>query len=118
MLIHYRKILPSPPSYEGTHLEHWGILSSCKVDWHKYFSADQETIDNVWELVQRASNSIPNNPIGFLRPEWVNRDLQKYKENCPPWAKNFAKIFRKHTFDHDFSMMKVWFESIQTLVEE
>ena len=88
------------------------ILGLKKIDWHKYFELQTE----VHELAVYAANSIPNNPVGFLRPDWVDRAVQRYREVCPKWAKDYAENFRKAALAGNYQEMKDWFEVIQTRI--
>lgn len=109
----FREILIEPDQFQGDdRMEMWSIIGSPRVDWNKYFDKQTE----VHELVMRAAGSLPNNPIGFLRPDWVNRALQEYLPCCPQWAKDYAESFKKAARQHDFKDMKEWWEIIQNRV--
>ena len=93
--------------------EYRWITSIRRVDWNKYFQKQTE----VHELIILAANSIPNNPVGFLRPEWVDRPLQKYTEKCPSWAARYADTFKKAVAQKNFPEMKHLYEVLETLCE-
>jgi hypothetical protein len=88
------------------------ILGLKKIDWFKYFEKQTE----VHDLAVYAANSIPNNPVGFLKPEWVDRPVQRYTEACPEWAKEYAENFRKAANAGNQQEMREWFEVIQTRI--
>jgi len=109
----FREILIEPDEHFGNdRMEFWSITSLCRVDWHKYF--EKQTV--VHELAERAANSVPNGPIGFLRPDWVNRAIQQYLPCCPQWAKDYAVAFRKATKEHNFKEMQEWWEITQNRI--
>lgn len=88
------------------------MLGLKKIDWFKYFEKQTE----IHELALYAAGSIPNNPVGFLKPEWVDRPVQRYREACPEWAKEYAENFRKAALAGKYQEMKDWFEVIQTRI--
>lgn len=92
--------------------EYRWITSIKRIDWHKFFNQDVE----INELVVLAANSIPNNPVGYLRPDFVNRALQKYSESCPENLKRYAASFRAAVQDSDKNQMREWFEIIENFI--
>jgi len=90
--------------------EYRWILSLKQIDWFKFFEKHTE----IHDLARYAADSIPNNPVGFLKPEWVNRALNRYTDACPQWAKDYAENFRKAKTVQE---MREWFEVIQTRME-
>jgi hypothetical protein len=108
-----REILVEPCEYSGDDkLEYRMIFGLKRIDWHKYF----EKQTTVHDLVKRAANSIPNSPIGFLRPDWVNRPLQEYLPSCPQWAKDYTSNFALCAKNEDFKGMEEWWGVIQNRI--
>lgn len=98
--------------YPPEHAFRW-ITSLKRIDWDKYFTHRRP----VHELAQLAASSIPNNPIGFLRPEWVDRPLQKYKPYCPLWLREQAVKFEEATKRQHFVDMKIIYHQIKLSVD-
>lgn len=93
--------------------EYRWITSIRRIDWNKYFAKQ----NHIHELVVLAANSIPNNPVGFLRPAWVDRPLQQYNEECPSWARRYAETFKKAVKQSNIHEMKHLYEVLETLCE-
>lgn len=116
ILPYYRQILTDEDLLEYSKYdevaEYRWITAVNRIDWHKFFA--KHTV--VHSLALSAAKSIPNNPVGFLRPDWVNRAIQKYSLTCPPWAKEYALAFEKSARERNIKAMKEWFEVIENIV--
>lgn len=92
--------------------EYRWITSLRRIDWDKFFDQNFEIND----LVLQASNSVPGGPIGFLKPEWVDFNVQKYKSNCSPLVIQYMNSFKEATKSRNIVKMRDWYKLIKTLI--
>lgn len=89
------------------------ITSLRRVDWDKFFDSNLEIND----LVLAAAKSVPGGPIGFLKEDWTNSAIQKYKSNCSTLVLGYCNSFKKAAEDRNIVKMRDFYKLIKTLVE-
>lgn len=91
--------------------EYRWITSFRRVDWNKFFNNQIDIND----LIIAAARSVPGNPIGFLRPDWVDCAIQRYKTECPQSVIVYANSFKEATQSRNIFKMRQWYSLIKTM---